>query len=347
MRYIIPILYMVSSLLLLTNCSYKPQSAGDDDRIAVMMDSVYYDAWQDAIYDIFGTIRDLPNPEREFQIAFYPYEKFREWSVQKNIMMIGFLGGKDSVSMMLERMVNDSLKNKIKNGEYFFFRKRDVYARDQYAMFCIGRDTLDVFIQLNGYKKQMLQEFRNYYYAKLYKQMFARAEQKDLEEQIFNTHDFALRIQHDYALVRDNAEDNFLWLRRPFNDRNIFIHWIEGKGPEFIHPDSLVAERDKIGEKYFEGDYVTKRYFKYFPVTFAGHKALKLEGVWENKKHYIGGPFRMYAFYDEKLDKVFMVDIFAFIPDKRKKVFLDQLEVIASTFRLKYTMNSIEDLWNE
>ncbi len=311
------------------------------------MDTTQMGTWGEAIKEVFGKIKEYPNPEREFQIQFYPYEKFREWSVQKNLLMVGYLHGPDSVSAKLSRMLNSELKADIEKGKYFYFRKKDVWARDQFVMYLIGRDPVDVEIQLINLKKQILSDFRNFYYDRLFRQMYARAEQKEIEKEMFRKYDFVFRVQHDYKVVASNKKDNIFWIRRPLIDRNLFIHWLDNKDSTFLQKDSIIAERNRIAKKYFEGDYVTDRYLHAFKVTFAGHKALKIEGVWENKKYYIGGPFRTYAFYDKKLKKVFMVDLFAFIPNRRKKYFLDQLEVMANTFRLKYEMNSIEELWKD
>lgn len=341
------LIFIVLSIIIFNNCEYKSQSAGPIDKISVLMDSSYIDSWGNAIKDIFGTIKYYPDAEREFIIQFYDMDKYREWSVQKNLLMVGYLNGPDSVSKKLMTMLSDSLKKQIKKGKYFYFRKQDVWARDQYVMYCIGRDSYDVEVQLYGYKKQMLQEFRNYYYGMLYKQMYARAEQKELEKELFEKYDFVLRIMHDYHVAAANKRDNIYWLRRPIIDRSLFVHWLEGKGPEFIQKDSIIAERNRMGAKYFEGDYVTERDLHSFKVTFAGHKALKIEGIWQNDKYYIGGPFKTYAFYDAKLNKVFMVDLFVFIPDKRKKYYLDQLEVMANTFKLKYQISSLKDLWKD
>lgn len=345
-NWTVAILLLSVLWMLIYSCQKLPQAGGADDKLSVLMDSTYMDSWRETILEIFGQIKEYPTPEREFDITFYDYSQYKEWSYQKNLMMVGVLGGADSVSRRLSALLSDSLKKQIREGKYFYFRKSNVYAKPQFVMYCIGSSPEDVAIQLYNYQDVMLSEFRNYYYSRLKQEMYSRAEQKDLEKEIFANYDFVLRIQHDYKIAAQNRRDNIVWFRRPAIDRNLFIHWIDRKDASFLHPDSIIAERNALGQKYFEGDYVSSRHLRYYKTKFSGKDALKIEGVWENKKYYIGGPFRTYAFHDSVANRIYMVDLFVFIPDRRKKYFLDQLEVMANTFRLKREIRSLEEIWN-
>jgi len=191
----------------------------------------------------------------------------------------------------------------------------------------------------------MITALRNHYYGQLQESMFSRGEQKELAREILDTHDFGIRMQVDYEVITDKKEDNFLLIRRYRPDRFLFIHYLENKTPEFITSKNIIAVRDSLCKIHLENDYVAPRYTKFYPVTFQGRKSLKIEGVWNNAERIIGGPFRTYAFHDSVSQRVYMVDFHVFKPDGLKKVYLDQLEIIANSFRLKHTIKNLEAPW--
>jgi hypothetical protein len=78
-------------------------------------------------------------------------------------------------------------------------------------------------------------------------------------------------------------------------------------------------------------------------VDFQGRYAIQLDGVWENLKHNIGGPFRSYGFYDESDQRIYLVDYSVFAPGLKKWPFMRQLEAMARTFKVKAEMEIKEN----
>ena len=67
-------------------------------------------------------------------------------------------------------------------------------------------------------------------------------------------------------------------------------------------------------------------------VDFNSRYAIRLDGVWQNEKHVMGGPFRSYGFYDENDGRLYMIDLAVYAPGERKYQYIRQLDGIASTF---------------
>ena len=171
--------------------------------------------------------------------------------------------------------------------------------------------------------------------------MFFKGEQTELEDYIATNYGWKIRIQHDYYLVKESEDGNFIWLRRLDPDRSLFVYRFKAKGLDREDSGWLIEKRDSLGTIYFESDSVSKEDSYMVNTEFCGFPAVKLIGIWQNHKLFIGGPFRTYAFFDPEQKYIYMVDILVTAPDKRKKPYLDQLEVMANTFRLLTSRTSM------
>jgi hypothetical protein len=69
-----------------------------------------------------------------------------------------------------------------------------------------------------------------------------------------------------------------------------------------------------------------------FPDTFQDAPALKWEGIWQNDKYVIGGPFRAFAFHRDGASYLLTGIVFA--PGQDKVYALRQVEALMKTFRL-------------
>ena len=52
-----------------------------------------------------------------------------------------------------------------------------------------------------------------------------------------------------------------------------------------------------------------------------------MQGLWENKKKWAGGPFRSYAFVDVETNRFFYIDCGVYSPNKRKEPYLRQIDL--------------------
>jgi hypothetical protein len=67
------------------------------------------------------------------------------------------------------------------------------------------------------------------------------------------------------------------------------------------------------------------------PATFQGQPAVKWEGIWQNEKYVIGGPFRAFACHRDGRSYLLIGQLFA--PGQSKVYVLRQLEALLGTFR--------------
>ncbi|MCK5076926.1 MAG: DUF4837 family protein [Calditrichia bacterium] len=339
------IVVLILLIIIAWNCQSQKVALGDSGMLHVFADSTHWDIWKEAVEQVFGKTKEMPYPEPEFRINFHHADEFPLYKNRKNLLILGYLDGKDNASILANKMLTVELRQGVKDGKYFYFQKENLWANGQFLLIGVGRDKTDVFSQLMGNRKQMVAALRNHFYAKLQESMFSRGEQEDLEQEILKAHDFGIRMQVDYQVVLDKKKDNFFLIRRYRPDRFLFVHYLENKTADFITSQNIIAVRDSLGKKHLKGDYAASKYTRFFPVNFNGFKALKIEGVWQNKERFIGGPFRTYAFFDSVTNRVYMVDFHVYKPDGLKKAYIDQLEIIANSFRLKHEIKNFDDPW--
>jgi len=145
-----------------------------------------------------------------------------------------------------------------------------------------------------------------------------------------------MRVQHDYYVAVDSSELNYVWLRRFNPQRWISVYWEPVKDPSVLSKQWMLEKRHGIIRSFYDGDYVYEDEnikVQKKVVDFNDRFAIRLDGVWQNEKHVMGGPFRSYAFYNESDGRLYLIDLAVYAPGQRKHQYLRQLEGIASTFR--------------
>jgi hypothetical protein len=97
----------------------------------------------------------------------------------------------------------------------------------------------------------------------------------------------------------------------------------------------LIAKRQEIGKKYFEGDEFDPELVRKEPFTFKKHPGYRLLGAWKNMKYAIGGGFQSYGFWDEKTKTAYIIDSSVYFPAGDKLPVLVELYVIANSLEIK------------
>ncbi|GEM_PF-581447 len=163
----------------------------------------------------------------------------------------------------------------------------------------------------------------------VYKRMeYFAGHRKDIPKELMKKYGFALDLPNGYAYAV--KESSFVCLAKHYPDRFMFIY-VENK-PHELDPDSLMALRDSLTARYYEGDYILKDLCVVESDTFLGYNAVKVTGPWQNDKNVMGGPFRFYAF--NRGGKFYMVDVAVYNPDDRFKLdYIMRMETIIRTMK--------------
>ena len=185
-------------------------------------------------------------------------------------------------------------------------------------------------------------DLRKSYYERLEKDLFYLYENKKLSAYLAEHFPFTMRMQHDYSVVDESIPDRYVWMRRidPDRDRSILIHWIPYSDSINISSSWLVKQRNRLAERLYEGDVIVAEETFAQQSTFRGRPALQLEGTWMNPTYVVGGPFRTIAFVDRESELIYLIDYYVRAIGERKKRYIDQLYIMASTFQTKSELNA-------
>lgn len=320
-------------LLEVSSCGMKPGTMGAQHRIFVVADSLLWEETESAVRNAFERILYTPHEEKSFDITRIPLEELNALNDRMNIVLMGISDGKGAVDQYLGKYLPAEFKQGVAEGSYFYSFNDDMFARDQIGLIMLAPDKEAFLNNLSQMQDEIFTTFNQKYFARLEKSIFERDEQEKLQDYLDEHFGWHVRLQQDYFVALQDIENKFVWLRRLHPNRWISIWETDGMVSEF-NLDSLKQIRNQMAEQYYQGDIVVDEDLRIEILDFNGQPAHKLIGLWQNDSLVVGGPFRMYALSDPANNKVRFIDIAVMAPGKLKKPFLDQLEVIAHTFRL-------------
>ncbi|MCL1827530.1 MAG: DUF4837 family protein, partial [Candidatus Cloacimonetes bacterium] len=152
---------------------------------------------------------------------------------------------------------------------------------------------------------------------------------------------FTMYIPKTYKLFENNPANrfvSFLWRSHSdpedTPDKYISIYW-EKNETNPVNQEWLLEKRKEIAWQFYDEDEFSADYTARQDIEFNHYKAYQISGKWQNQKHYVGGAFRSFAFYDEKLQTAYLIDLVIYFPRGFKLRYLLELEEHAKTFRAK------------
>ena len=102
-----------------------------------------------------------------------------------------------------------------------------------------------------------------------------------------------------------------------------------------VSMDDIIAHRDSIGKKYFEGTHEdsymeTELLIPPFTETteISGMFALETRGLWRMENDFMGGPFLSYTIYDEKNNRILTVESLLYGPTAKKRNVILEMEAM-------------------
>ncbi len=318
---------------LITSCDLKPTTMGYQHRLFVVADSTTWLSVEPLVRGAFETTIPTPLEEKEFVVSHITLDQLNGVRTRMNIVFIGLEEGKGETDRYLQKFLPQSFKDGVKQGKYLYLFNDDMFARDQIGIIFFAQNIIKFKEQFPLIQKEMLNTFKQKYFKRLAKGMFEKDENTELEDILKKYYGWSVRVQHDYFLALQDLDAHYVWLRRINPDRWISIWETEGTA-DSLSQEAFMDLRNQMARTYYQGDVVDTDDLIMETVDFLGHPAQKMSGLWRNDSLMVGGPFRLYTWFDADAHKRRFIDIAVRAPSKKKKPYLDQLEVIAHTFSL-------------
>lgn len=328
------VFFVLTFILLLSTCSLKPKSWWKEPVVAVMADSTDWNALQTTLSGAFERRIRTPQIEKKLVLKYVNSDEFNRYMEFQYLVLAATLESTGDIGQIVERVVSDpSVREQVISGETNIFTLSDQWAKDQLLVILVAKDMDSLKDVIAGSQAFLYGIFDVDFNDRLRGEMFKWSQKEDLEHRLVTTFGWNLRLQRDYFLVQEFPDDGFVWFRRMYPERWIFVRWVDGGDTTLLNPDWVVSERNRIGATYYRGDRVGNRYLFSQRTVFLGRQAQITTGLWENDQPAAGGPFKNWAFYDPYSQRVYMIDVAVHAPEQDKQPFLRRMEIIASTFR--------------
>lgn len=339
---------VVSGLLIFSACNggdYRQSAQGDRSEVLIVMDSTKWNSeTASAIRDVFGEyMMTLPRPEERFDLRFTDLRTQRDLDRakrQRNVIFAAPITEDSNVGSFIRNQLSESIQESIAQGDHFSIPLEDRWYRDQWSMFLSAPSDEELAERILEDRRQLVSTLHDRTIQRWQNYVYRSGEQVDKSDSLWNNHGFKIRVQHDYNIGVDTT--NFITMRRSLhdNDRWFWVWYKEDvENFDMVDTDWIHERRDSLNRKFIRGSreesYVTtefRRAVETESVNLNGYPAYETRGTWRMTNDLMGGPFLHYTIFDEKLDRVYMIEFAQFAPRYSKRRFVYQFEAMARTF---------------
>lgn len=274
-----------------------------------------------------------PQDEYHFRLIHVNPDSVGFYLPHKQLLFVSSLESEGEVANIVRRSVNrEETLDKIRNSNSFLFRNKDQWGKDQLIVTMVSTTVPKLNDLIDENHDFIYGLFSEHQRNSTKRFMYQRLENVELSRELMQKYKWKVRIQHDYGLALEDSAGKFVFLRRRYPERWLFVKWFDGLEPGQISLEWYFDMRDTIGVRYYGGDKVNRQYTGGKYVNFLGRRCLRIQGLWKNDEKVAGGPILAYLFYDEGTRRIYIIDCSVFAPSDVKIPYLDQLDVMAHTF---------------
>jgi hypothetical protein len=323
--------WLLPAALLLPSCGHLPEGVGSNHEIMVLIDEDQWPRFQGLLEEIFERKVFTAQEEKVFNVRRGRPEEFDFYKKWKNLIVLATFDRPGPTADLMEQFLSAEAREKVAAGEAYLFVRQNVWAQDQEVFFLAAPTEEKLSERLAENSARLFELMETALNAKITEFIYRRGRQRELERRLFEDYGWTLKIPEGYTVAKELPEKRFIWIRRQQPQRWIFVHWETSPDVAFTE-EKCIRWRDEVGQEFYEGDRIVTDYVTSREVAFAGRRALKLAGLWENPELLVGGPFRAYCFYDQESGRRYMVDAAVHAAGTQKEPYLRQVDLIIRTF---------------
>jgi hypothetical protein len=330
---------------------YLPDAGGELGEMLVVMDSA---KWSGALgKSIKGTfaasVPGLPQDEPFYALKPILPSKFNSvLRSAKNILIVLSLEGNSKESKEVRKEFSqESLQRIESDTALFMVSRQDENAKGQEIVYLFAKDDATLINHINNNSARLLNHFNKIEAKRTAEKIFASTS-KGVMEKLKNDHKFSIKIPFGYEMPINGK--NFVWLRYwdQEYEKNIFIHYVPYTSDEIFKSKDMVPFREGITETYIRDIEKPQIYLTFQPempfvvteVNFNNKFALETRGLWKLSDSSAGGPFLSYTFADEKSNRLYYIEGYAYAPSMDKYKFIHELSTILWTFESEVSSSS-------
>jgi len=337
---------IVLTFLLFFLFSYKTEKTakGFEDEILVVADSTEYEAFSQSLKSVFEKEISTPEKEKMFNLKRIDSDELKNKRSAKNIIVVAPSNSGSNTFQYIQNMKDTSIQKELKTDSEFVAFKYDVWAKNQVVAVISAPTPDELNKNILSNSTNLFQTFQQKSDERLISNLYnPEFENKAIEGKLLKEFGWIIYVQKDFKILLDNPKEKFvLFEKSQGSDLKLlfFIHWIDDATTDYLNQDSIKILRDGLTNKFFKsiGDsiygFVSEDGFIVNEVDFNGRYALFTQGLWKNEYNN-SGPFVNYFFYDEKTQRIYMIDGSVYAPKYYKRNLIQQMDVTLQSFRTK------------
>lgn len=332
--------------VVMISCDMKRDSLGSQDKVIIIADSTQWVELGDNVLAALERIQYTPQPEPVFDLLQRGPEELSKLMRFPNLLIVGTLDSENKTQDLLTKLLSDEALERVQQDSAFLFNKVNPWARHQLLVLAVSKDQATLEQNLAEHGDRLFNLFDEKIEANVLRTLFVQFEQKDITKELMAKHGWSVRVQHDYFVAADSSEIRLVWLRRFDPQRWLTVYWEPVDDPSLLSKEWMLEKRKEIIKPLYDGDYVyedDRIKVQEKVVDFNDRYAIRLDGVWQNEEHIMGGPFRQYGFYNASDGRLYLIDLAVHAPGERKSPYLRQLDGMASTFKTKDEIKRSEE----
>ncbi|MBN1504257.1 MAG: DUF4837 family protein [Candidatus Eisenbacteria bacterium] len=162
--------------------------------------------------------------------------------------------------------------------------------------------------------------------------VYMRGEEPAMARYLESRYGWSVRIPRGFRTVEDRKNGVVKLVSADSQEpaRLFLAYWTPSRTAA-IDPEYCLRLRSRLAWLYYDEDRIDPGSATISETTFQGRKAVRIDGIWQNEKHLIGGPFFTLCFIAE--GRLYLLDGAVFAPGMEKSPWLRQLEAVMLTFR--------------
>jgi hypothetical protein len=314
--------------------SRKPMSSGHQQTIYVFADDNIWHVVEPLLRASIERYFYTTENETLFTLRRADAGSMRLFNRFKNLLFISDINSSFTVSQYVNTIMNERAISNARDRKASMFVNNNLWANDQLIVFIMGDGTANIQSYISENSETYFQIFYNRLIARV---TYQSQRLKGYKESFFAQMPFYIYIPENYRVFKNDIENRFicfLWRSRDSSgnnpDKYISIYW-EKTDENPIDKQWLTEKRKEQAWKYHDEDEFDPNEVLSGMKQFQDRQALFISGMWQNSKHFMGGAFQSFAFYDELSKTAFMIDTIVYFPAGYKILHLLELESIAQT----------------
>ncbi|MEE9167177.1 MAG: DUF4837 family protein [Candidatus Neomarinimicrobiota bacterium] len=322
------------SVFLVTGCApHKQQAKGVQNRILVFSSKEDLPYVKPSIEAVFDRIVYTPEAERYFELDYKDPSDFENLKDYYNIVVVSLFSPVDtSGDVLAMSLLPKNQYEMAVQGKNQVFSTHDYYSRGQVLAILAARTDSDLSHSTVEKGPWLFDQFDAAFLSRMKSHVFKTMEQKKLSTELEGKYGWYMRIQHDYAVIQEKPEENFVWLGRSFPYRWVTVRWMEDPISKELDAQIVTELVHSLPEVFLKQIMFTNNYQRIDRIEINGTRAWRIEGLWEHRTDVKGGPFVSYVFYDEASDRLFHINCLIHYPGGKKVLLLRQMETMVRTF---------------